>query len=91
MSHGKTSSFQNPTKLGKEGKIVNKRQDLFNISLICKAIENNMVVLPVTTGCWECLGAVIITSLYNFGCIYRLDLSTIGIFTGFVGKYRNTF
>ena len=30
VSHGKTSSFQNPIKLGKEGKIV-KRQQLFNI------------------------------------------------------------
>ena len=33
-----------------------------------------------------CLGAVFITSLYNFGCIYRLDLNMIGIFTSFVGK-----
>ena len=23
---------------------------------------------------------------YTFGCIYRLDLNTIGIFTSFVGK-----
>ena len=50
VSHGRTSSFQNPVKSGEDGKIVNKRQEIFNINMVCKAIENNMAVLPAITG-----------------------------------------
>ena len=71
-SCGKATSFQNPTKLG------NKQQEL---SARFDNYEKQSDVLPVT----RMLGAVIITSLYNFGCIYRLDLNMIGIFTSFVG------
>ena len=46
-----------------------------------------MAVLPVTTGVLGLSREWNSVHPYNFGCIYRLDLNMIGIFTGFVGMY----